>query len=314
MFRNFLLLIFLTSQMAFCRTIDVIGDFKVNHIPIDWSLFQNYGVQVRGFFTPFSNYLENYYSDEVEKVIFMNEVGVRVPDLVAKIPKEKLILFNWEPRKIPDEFCFLFKEVYTYNDILIDNKLYKKFYYPHLRPMIKNKVPFEEKKLCTLIAGNWTRQRIKVVNFFDNKPIDDFDYWGGFPIPYGNNKRYRGKIPGLHSGIEHIDTLNKYKFCICFENSKIPGYITEKIFNCFTARCIPVYWGAPNLQRYIPRNCFIDYDSFSTLEELYQFLKNMPEEVYQEYIEAINEFLCSEEGEVFLPKYLEDLLRKIIHQ
>ena len=48
-------------------------------------------------------------------------------------------------------------------------------------------------------------------------------------------------------------------FAICYENARdIPGYITEKIFDCFFAGCVPIYWGgAPNVTDHIPANTFI---------------------------------------------------------
>ena len=52
-----------------------------------------------------------------------------------------------------------------------------------------------------------------------------------------------------------------YKFIICFENSKTPGYITEKIFNVFLAKCIPIYDGAPNVTSFINPKSFISFDN-----------------------------------------------------
>ena len=37
--------------------------------------------------------------------------------------------------------------------------------------------------------------------------------------------------------------LKQYIFNICPENSKFPGYHTEKIFHALEAGCIPLYWG-----------------------------------------------------------------------
>jgi len=36
-----------------------------------------------------------------------------------------------------------------------------------------------------------------------------------------------------------------YKFNLCFENSIIPGYVTEKALQAKMAGCIPLYWGDP---------------------------------------------------------------------
>jgi len=41
--------------------------------------------------------------------------------------------------------------------------------------------------------------------------------------------------------------LNGHRFAICFENCVFPGYVTEKIFDCFLAGCVPVYWARRTL-------------------------------------------------------------------
>ena len=41
-----------------------------------------------------------------------------------------------------------------------------------------------------------------------------------------------------------IQYLTQFRFSICPENSNAPGYVTEKLFEAFLARAIPIYWGA----------------------------------------------------------------------
>ena len=60
--------------------------------------------------------------------------------------------------------------------------------------------------------------------------------------------------------IELIKLYSQYKFIICFENSKTPGYITEKIFNVFLSKSIPIYDGAPDIGDFISDRSFIIYD------------------------------------------------------
>ena len=55
-----------------------------------------------------------------------------------------------------------------------------------------------------------------------------------------------------------ITKFNKYKFIICLENSYDDSYITEKIFNCFFSRTIPIYKGSPIIKNYINENSMID--------------------------------------------------------
>jgi len=39
--------------------------------------------------------------------------------------------------------------------------------------------------------------------------------------------------------------MPEYKFNLCFENSILPGYVTEKALQAKMAGCIPLYWGDP---------------------------------------------------------------------
>ena len=65
------------------------------------------------------------------------------------------------------------------------------------------------------------------------------------------------------------------------------------------AGCVPIYWGANNIEDYIPKNCFIDRRDFSSNEQLYAFIKNMKKEEYESYLENIQNFLESEKAQLF---------------
>jgi len=94
--------------------------------------------------------------------------------------------------------------------------------------------------------------------------------------------------------------LTRYRFALCFENCIYPGYITEKIFDCFFARCIPIYYGAPDIKDYIPKNTFIDFRDFHDFAELKGRLTSMSEKEYNSYIQNINKYICSKEFERFI--------------
>ena len=38
--------------------------------------------------------------------------------------------------------------------------------------------------------------------------------------------------------------MESYKFAITYENSRAPGYVTEKLLHAKAAGCVPIYWGA----------------------------------------------------------------------
>ena len=72
------------------------------------------------------------------------------------------------------------------------------------------------------------------------------------------------------------------------------GYITEKIFDAFFSGCVPVYYGAEDISRFVPENTFIDYRKFDSLDELYLYLHSMDKNKYKEIISNINEYLQSD--------------------
>lgn len=131
-------------------------------------------------------------------------------------------------------------------------------------------------------------ERIKAFDYFfdKNEGIDLYGIGWDTSTRESIVKSYKGKCGAKK------DVLKNYKFSICFENSKnYPGYITEKIFDCFAAGTIPIYYGAPNVKDYIPETCFIDFRDFSDYDDLNRYLQNMSEHEYQGYLDAVKEFL-----------------------
>lgn len=249
---------------------------------------------------------------QLKRIIAMNPC-IDFPELMT-LPKEKLVLFLWEPLQLPSAYYDRFSRVYTWDDTLVDGMKFFKLYYPHLRPQRSRIPPFEAKKFCTLIASNWTEARRKMIAFFLEKPAGELEFYGRVPADLSASPLYRGEIPGDHSGPEKYDLLKDYKFCICFENTQTyAGYITEKIFGCFAAACVPIYWGATNIERYIPKDCYIDYRDFKSDEALYKYLKTMKKERYENYLTAARKFLQSPEAEIFSAEHFDRTLYEAVH-
>jgi len=89
------------------------------------------------------------------------------------------------------------------------------------------------------------------------------------------------------------DVLSQYDFSLCFENCVLRGWITEKIFDCFFAGVVPVYWGAPEIADVVPAACYIDARNFGGYEELHDFLRSRTTQDKTNYREAAREFLRS---------------------
>jgi hypothetical protein len=73
------------------------------------------------------------------------------------------------------------------------------------------------------------------------------------------------------------EVLSQYRFSLCFENMAMTGYVTEKIFDCLYAGCVPLYLGAKNIEELIPRDTYIDCRQFSSWEALNSYVMTMPE-------------------------------------
>lgn len=201
------------------------------------------------------------------------------------------------------KFCY---KILTWDDRIVDNQLYfKRFFVQSNLTMIANIPPFSEKKLCTLICGNkyfahphelYTKRRELIDYFTQNHPHDFMFYGMGWESSGINS--YGGVVESKTEIMKH------YKFCVCYENiEKLSGYITEKIFGSFIAGCVPIYWGAENIQDYIPKECFIDRRAFASNEELDHYISHMEEEEYQKYLDNIRLFLQSEKAHPFSIDY-----------
>lgn len=111
-------------------------------------------------------------------------------------------------------------------------------------------------------------------------------------LPFWRNRK---KLASAYQGMcaSKMDVLSKYRFSLCFENMPMRGYITEKIFDCFYAGTVPVYWGAPDIENHIPENCYIKFEQFRDFNHLWNFLSNMSIDEWQGYRNSIKEYLSS---------------------
>jgi alpha(1,3/1,4) fucosyltransferase len=107
--------------------------------------------------------------------------------------------------------------------------------------------------------------------------------------------------------------LSNTKFSYCYENVKdLPNYITEKIFDSFLSGCVPIYWGADNVQEYIPPNCFVDRRLFRDTAEVHSYLMSITPEEYGRLQKGISDFLRSEKASLFSVEHFATTIANII--
>lgn len=117
-------------------------------------------------------------------------------------------------------------------------------------------------------------------------------------LPYWLNRR---ALMSIYKGMcaSKFEVLQNYEFCLCFENMKMSGYITEKIFDCLYAGTIPLYMGAPDILDYIPADVFVDCRKYSTWTAMWEDVATMSPERVSGMRLAGRKFLRSEMAKKF---------------
>lgn len=257
-----------------------------------------------------------------------------IDDLSSMGLREKMVLVLMEPPVVHPQiydkkFHDKFKRVLTWNDSLVNNDKYFKYYWPNSwLGFNKFSVPFAKKKLATLVSARkysyepneLYSERERAIEFFERNHPNEFDLYGRlWNTPLNIKERllgvpkrpsYQGEIP------DKMETLAKYKFNICYENmGNTGGYITEKVLESLEALCVPVYLGASNITDYIPEAVFIDRRKFDSYEKLYKHLKNMNEETYFRYIQSAKKFLRSKKAKIWFDRgWAEYFAKQLPHQ
>lgn len=65
---------------------------------------------------------------------------------------------------------------------------------------------------------------------------------------------------------EAIELYRSFRFVIAFENSRIDGYLTEKLLTAYLAGAVPVYLGAPDVASFFNLLSMINCADFADLE------------------------------------------------
>ena len=92
---------------------------------------------------------------------------------------------------------------------------------------------------------------------------------------------------------DKLSALGDCRFSLILENCVYPGYVTEKIFDAFRAGTVPIYLGAPDIDDFVPPNCFIDFRRFNNPDSLWKELTEMSETQWNNYRRNIRFFLHS---------------------
>jgi len=239
--------------------------------------------------------------------------------------RDRLVLFLWEapafcPQNSDPKVHEQFPVVFTWNDNYVDGKTFHKFLLPTTGrfPEVPD-VPFHRRKLLVNITCNKTvshprelySARREAIRYFEQHDPEDWDLYG---VGWNQSGTERDFFPSYRGTVSHKwDVFPQYRFGLCYENIRDePGYITEKIFDCMRAGCVPIYWGASNVERYVDRGAFIDRREFKSNVDLGDFLLSMSEHEWTQYRAAIKTYLRSARFAAFLPEAFADNIIQVL--
>lgn len=105
------------------------------------------------------------------------------------------------------------------------------------------------KRKAVLISTLHTAERYRI-------RLDSAMAWTQWVDVYGHGwppdlPNYRGPV------VSKQWTLRNYRFALVFENQLQPGYVTEKLLDCFEAGTVPIYWGAPDVLSDVPKDSIL---------------------------------------------------------
>ncbi|MBV9328769.1 MAG: hypothetical protein JO352_34090 [Chloroflexi bacterium] len=158
--------------------------------------------------------------------------------------------------------------------------------------------------------------RLRAIEAFSTH--DDFDLFGegwDHRHPAVDLELHEAAARAFRGGVHNrLALLAKYRFALVYENTRFPGYVSDSILDCFFARCIPIYSGAPDVAQYVPPSAFIDVRQFQSFPELERFLVLTSEDDARRYVDAAHAFLISPRFESWcVDRFARDVVDALLH-
>lgn len=84
------------------------------------------------------------------------------------------------------------------------------------------------------------------------------------PLEFGSGRDWRSA---------KYDFLKKYKFTLAIENTAMPGYISEKLYDPIRIGSVPIYWGDPDIARTFNPKAIVNCHDFPSFDAVVKYVK-----------------------------------------
>jgi hypothetical protein len=229
----------------------------------------------------------------------MFEPGIRPYLFILKnfINPRKVIFFILEPDIVNPWGWKYFPYYHWFHKVFLSWSTDLRNKYPKKFVEFKVPVPFpknrysdfllsNKKNLCVLMQSNKTSTikgelyslRREIISYFEKRGDFLLDLYG----PGWNTKTPNGLgkttpfFTTLYKGFspDKWKTFSEYWFAFCIQNSIPAGDFEYDPFMAMATGTVPIYLPPSNSDDYIPRDTYINYSNFKSLDELVSYLQS----------------------------------------
>jgi len=278
------------------------------------------------------DYALNKYSDLSNYSLISNEITTRTRELIKRGAKPNILISGESPIFAWDFYINLNKHGKLFNKLMLPKGVVK--FAPELASKIhqtsfplpanicRNIQSYDKwakrSRLCVIISNRvWRPRGFKhLYNIIKNPLIGASLYekrnraiidlnkagtvdlygrgWNKYVVG-GNVFNYR-KLKNIWKGELDVkdNSMSKYKFSICYENTDFPGYLTEKIFDSLAAGTIPIYYGSDYVEEILPKELYINVKKFKNICDISNYINKFNADDYQVFYDALIKFCDSE--------------------
>ncbi|MEO9804468.1 MAG: glycosyltransferase family 10 [Reichenbachiella sp.] len=113
-----------------------------------------------------------------------------------------------------------------------------------------------------------------------------FDFCHQLKEHFGDDVDLFGR--GIKDFEDKWDVLAPYRYSVAIENEYLDDWFTEKLYDCFLAHTVPIYYGCPNLKEYFDPNSFSRIN-INNIKESFAQVDRLLESRYEDYILPIEQ-------------------------
>ena len=202
--------------------------------------------------------------EDADVVFMMESPGISRPELIEKLRTKKLFVIRHEPpdvisssrlglNAIPQELREKTTLVdYETQPIWFFSKWELAYSHTHEDFLSMQHSERTSKLSCLVSNKSFVPGHIKRLNFIKKLILEEPELLTLF----GRNKiNYRSHMGSLSAEKKYL-AYEGFEYTLCFENSRIQNYFSDKMFDAMLMWSMPIYWGAPNVADYLPSDSF----------------------------------------------------------